>query len=209
MKKNKDEFYEGILRALSIIKKHNAETIFRDVADSVDTKELIRHARKNGQMRWSGLLKYGYGGPDKMNEIKFKAVKKDSQEIYGKTYDVVGIKWDENGKITSVFVNNADVIEELFPDDIELLQYIMLKDNKDREIYSGDILRDCEGMKWIVFYDNECGWYRLQAYNDKEWVEDIPDNLSFDFEKHDWIGGVLDMEIIGNRYINPELVEDE
>ena len=140
-----------------------------------------------------------------MNEIKFKAVEKDTKKIY----DVVGINWDENGKITSVFVNNADVIEELFPDDIELLQYIMLKDNKGREIYSGDILRDCEGMKWIVFYDNECGWYRLQAYNDKEWVEDIPDNLSFDFEKHDWIGGVLDMEIIGNRYINPELVEDE
>ena len=39
-----------------------------------------------------------------MNEIKFKAVEKDTKKIY----DVVGINWDENGKITSVFVNNND-----------------------------------------------------------------------------------------------------
>ena len=62
-------------------------------------------------------------------------------------------------------------------------------------------------MKWIVFYDEGCGWYRLQAYNDKEWVEDIPDSICFDFENDEWMDGILDMEIIGNRHKNPELVE--
>ena len=70
---NEEDFYAGIIYALCVIKSHDAETIFHEVVDSVDTQELIRHARKYGQMRWSGLSKYGYGGYEKeLQEAKIK-----------------------------------------------------------------------------------------------------------------------------------------
>jgi len=56
-----DNFYAGIICALAFIKSHGEETVFHDVVNSVDAKKLVEHAKKHGQMRWSGLSKYGYG----------------------------------------------------------------------------------------------------------------------------------------------------
>jgi len=56
-----DDFYAGVVSALSVIVQHDQETIFREIVRFVGEKELLKHARKHGQMKWSGLSKYGYG----------------------------------------------------------------------------------------------------------------------------------------------------
>jgi len=83
----------------------------------------------------------------------------------------------------------------------EIMQYIGLNDKNGKEIYEEDILIDCEGEKWFVFYDNTCGWYRLKSCYNDEVIEDIPDNLTSDNK--------LDMKIIGNKYENPELLKGD
>lgn len=55
------DFYAGIISALAVIALHDQETIFREIVDLCDEGELIAHARKNDEMEFSGLSKYGYG----------------------------------------------------------------------------------------------------------------------------------------------------
>lgn len=56
-----DTFYAGILGALAVVAVHDEETIFREIVGTVDEAELIRIARRDRAMRWSGLARYGYG----------------------------------------------------------------------------------------------------------------------------------------------------
>lgn len=56
-----NNFYSGILAALAVVALHDAETIFREIVATANEAELIRVARKDGAMRWSGLSRYRYG----------------------------------------------------------------------------------------------------------------------------------------------------
>ena len=56
-----DDFYFGIIAALAVVALYDQETLFREIVGTVDEAELIRFARKRGEMRWSGLSKYHYG----------------------------------------------------------------------------------------------------------------------------------------------------
>ncbi len=55
-----DDFYRGILVALEIVTLHDDQVVFDEIATSVGTENLVRVARKAGEMRRSGLTKYGY-----------------------------------------------------------------------------------------------------------------------------------------------------
>ena len=118
-----------------------------------------------------------------MREIKFRVWDKQKKFM---------IKTVAIQNLTYKFASNKDHI---------FLQYIGLEDKNGEEIYEGDVLIDCEGEKWFVFYDNTCGWYRLKSCYNDEVIEDIPDNLTSDNK--------LDMKIIGSIYENPELLEGE
>lgn len=59
--KEDQAFYSGILTALAVVALHDQETVFREIVDIVDEKELIWVAKKNAEMRWSGLSQYRYG----------------------------------------------------------------------------------------------------------------------------------------------------
>jgi len=61
MKDNTGAFYAGVLSALAVVVIYDEETIFREIVDAIGEKELIRIARRDGSMRWSGLAYYGYG----------------------------------------------------------------------------------------------------------------------------------------------------
>jgi len=56
-----DDFYRGILVALEIITLHDDQVIFDEIVQSVGVRNLVRVARKDNEMRRSGLTKYGYG----------------------------------------------------------------------------------------------------------------------------------------------------
>lgn len=54
-------FYAGVLCSLEHVALYDQETIFGGIVRAVGEDDLIRVARKDGQMRISGLVKYGYG----------------------------------------------------------------------------------------------------------------------------------------------------
>lgn len=56
-----DDFYLGLIVALHVLEQADQETYFHEIVRSVDSAALIRVARKNGDMRFSGLTRYGYG----------------------------------------------------------------------------------------------------------------------------------------------------
>ena len=55
-----DDFYAGVISALSIVFQADEETLYREIVRAVGEKELVTHAKKHGQMEWSGLSKYKY-----------------------------------------------------------------------------------------------------------------------------------------------------
>ena len=55
------DFYCGMLSALAIVALYDQETLFREIVNTDDEALLIAVARRTGNMRWSGLSKYGYG----------------------------------------------------------------------------------------------------------------------------------------------------
>jgi hypothetical protein len=55
-----DDFYRGVIVALEIITVHDDQIIFDEIAQLVGVERLVRVARRDGEMRRSGLTKYGY-----------------------------------------------------------------------------------------------------------------------------------------------------
>lgn len=53
-----EDFYRGVAVALTILAGADAESYFMEIATAVDTKELLRVARKDGVLRLSGFTKY-------------------------------------------------------------------------------------------------------------------------------------------------------
>ena len=53
-------FYDGIVAALAALKLHCEPTSveYCEVLQNCDEEEVIKAARKSGNMRWSGLDKY-------------------------------------------------------------------------------------------------------------------------------------------------------
>ena len=122
-----------------------------------------------------------------MRKIKFKAWHKE-KKIMG---EVLGI--DILHK--EMFFSNEDVdcYEHTDFKDIELMQYTGLKDKNNKEIYEGDIFHI--GSKKILYVVEwiDCGLKGKQIRNGS-WI-------GLDFWKKD-------IEILGNIYENPELMEE-
>jgi len=60
-KLHKPSFYAGILVALAVVAQAGEDTLFDEIVKQVDADALVKTARRDGQMRLSGLSKYGYG----------------------------------------------------------------------------------------------------------------------------------------------------
>ena len=126
-----------------------------------------------------------------MREIKFRAWVKDRKEIF----EVILINYVTK-KVTYLFERVGDLLNirhEKF-NDTELMQYTGLKDKNGKEIYEGDIFHI--GSKKILYVVEwiDCGLKGRQIKN-KSWI-------GLDYWKDD-------IEVIGNIYENPELMEDE
>lgn len=114
-----------------------------------------------------------------MRDIKFRVYNPRDQKIH---YDITGIEFYENGKISGVFIDGAFFLK----DEVCLMQYTGLKDKNGKEIYDRDIL-NFDDEYWLVCYD--CGKFI-----------GIEDGVCVDL----W--DISDYEVIGNEYNNPELL---
>ena len=105
---------------------------------------------------------------------------------------------------------------KLFPDDdedvkgwshIENIQWTGLLDKNDDEIYRGDIIKDSSGRLMIVEWDNRIGTarYIFRVINTIGHIK-----AGRFVNTHEWItSDENDIEIIGNIFENPELLNDE
>lgn len=129
--------------------------------------------------------------------IKFRVWRKD----YNKMFNVSSVCWNEMGDIVELelstkkeeldyYVNyvseNFDIAEyNIF------MQYTSYKDMNGKEIYEGDIVRyynDIYEVKWM--------WAGFYIHSLQNGFDELATNENF-------------VEVIGNIYENPELLNDE
>lgn len=125
-----------------------------------------------------------------MREIKFRAWVKEKKAIF----EVILIDYVTK-KVTYLLerVGHLLSIRDAKFNDIEFMQYTGLKDKNNKEIYEGDIFHI--GSKKILYVVEwiDCGLKGRQIKN-KSWI-------GLDYWKDD-------IEVIGNIYENPELMEE-
>ena len=104
-------------------------------------------------------------------------------------------------------------------EELEIMRFTELTDKNGKEIYEGDIIKDCflrpflRPQVWVVPYIVSlvscCGWNaRLIGCideNTNEFVRLRHQNRVQD----EWVAHSKDYEVIGNIYENPELVKDK
>ena len=121
-----------------------------------------------------------------MREIKFRAWDKENEKIMKVSYISL-----ENKEIA---VKDFGTYHFFRIKDIELMQYIGLKDKNDKEIYEGDIvvLNNIENDNMcIVRYEHSS--YRLEGWSLREDLSNVEDRF---------------LEVVGNIYENKNLLEE-
>ena len=124
-----------------------------------------------------------------MKEIKFRAWdKKEKKMHYGNMEmfdDMIGFRFGHFGVDTN-------------KEDIELMQYTGLKDNKGKEIYEGDILQVLDVYGIYKGY--------IDRWEDR-WVLTYKISETIQLQKQSLATTAKNRQIIGNIYENPELFE--
>ena len=137
---------------------------------------------------WYNLGKYIIGGYY-MRDIKFRVWDNERNAMFNsKSVDIDFFE----GKIE--ITSDTIRYDEVYTDEIkdfELMQYVGCKDKNNKEIYEGDIVKTKEHIGQIIyskgmFFIDVKGDFYLPIYNVSEF-----------------------MEVIGNIYENPELLERE
>ena len=124
-----------------------------------------------------------------------------------KTWEEMGrvkrIRFDDDGIVTTVLFKGKELGVNEKINELELMQSTGLRDKNGKEIFEGDIVTDGEFTRTIKNHQT-LGFYML----DEEGIERFfSDSASLeDFEEDAKIVSEI-LEIIGNVYENPELLE--
>ena len=114
-------------------------------------------------------------------------------------YDVYPFKDD-----TLLLSYDEIAFDEVPASDFILMQSTGLKDKNGREIYEGNIIRffDCDGDGYTVpvVWDNDYACFSV------DWGSNTL--TSFDYLE-EFYTDLKDIEVIGNKYENPELLKGE
>ncbi|MCY7740837.1 YopX family protein [Bacillus licheniformis] len=113
-----------------------------------------------------------------MREIKFQAWDLDAQQMYN---------WES---IKQLFHEHLDHPR------VKVRQYTGLKDRQDREIYEGDVVKGIRDSHWHGGYDIVLGK-----------VEFDEETCSFRVDGGGLLYRIEEIEVIGDVYRNPELLE--
>jgi uncharacterized phage protein (TIGR01671 family) len=134
-----------------------------------------------------------------MREIKFRVFSKDRMFIIESDSDFT-LQFGNNKPMLAWYSNSGEFIEEWAVDN--LMQYTGLKDKNGKEIYEGDIIKNGGGRICVV------EWHQPTAGFDSKFMRDTVMNPAIDksygFQCNMW---EMHVEVIGNIYENPELLE--
>lgn len=129
-----------------------------------------------------------------MREIEFRAWDKNKQMWTNwKCYDNMFYFMDKN---TGVWIRDDEFKRFV------LLQYTGLKDSKGVEIYEGSIIR--------IRQDRYCDWriYQVKYHGDRNYPAfDTEPNIDCDSNGLSYTLACCEVEVIGNVFENPELLE--
>ena len=131
-----------------------------------------------------------------MREIKFRAWHNKKRKLF-KIRSLFNL-WDKNIWINEPYKKPTNKLYGYVGIDIDLMQYTGLKDKNGIDIYEGDIL-SLNGDIHTVGYQNGCFLMIEETISDGK-----TDPLFEYFHEYE-----TDLEVIGNIYENPELLEEK
>lgn len=125
-----------------------------------------------------------------------------------KTDDILDIDYENKEMVTQqvYFENGLPDDRDIYCydfDEIELMQSTGLKDKNGKEIFEGDIVSDGHTSRDIRHHQT-FGFYTIDGNGDEEFFGDTASLEDFD-EASKYMSE--NIEIIGNIYENPELLE--
>jgi len=132
-----------------------------------------------------------------MREITFRAWDKKRQRILG-PWSLIDISYKSDGGIIDI----KDWDDLVHADDLIWMQFTGLKDKNGKEIYEGDIV-----YHEMAAEDDMAKGYGIKA--EVMWDSENAGFMAMDDELGDNILSCYDVEVIGNIYENPELLEEK
>ena len=135
-----------------------------------------------------------------MREIKFRAWDKKTQVLNRVT--LLGLHYDLQPD-PPVYGMSDDIDGVRYYSDVDLMQYTSLKDKNGVEIYEGDIVEYDSGTKAKVIFKEGCfvGYDGYATSSDEAYLLLVA--------KEDPFGPDFRLEVIGNIYENPDLLESK
>ena len=114
--------------------------------------------------------------------------------------------WFQDGSVEELELNDAVMNDYItaYPDEIELMQSTGLKDKKGKEIFEGDIITNGKDVMSIKRHDT-LGFY-IDFKGKIDFIADGADLEEFEEDAKEIADSI---EILGNIYENPELLEVE
>ena len=144
-----------------------------------------------------------------MREIKFRAWDLDKlRMVY-----VINMEYDYNRDLHHAVITNSpmEVGERRHNcDDLVFMQFTGFKDKNGKEIYEGDIVATGnDGNDGADVWKKEDNGYAQVMFNDGWGVDIISKHYGWSYNDAESIYALKYLEIIGNIYENPELLQED
>jgi len=134
-------------------------------------------------------------------EIKFRAWDRIINKMT--QLNLLGIELDGDLTVYTVTCNEKGNVCQSKKDKIPVMQYTGLKDRNGVEIYEGDIVEHY-GLIYAVEWDRYGVWM-LKGLNHRAMPDGSDQKIGDEMLCNEW----KEIEVIGNIYENPELLEDK